>query len=320
MESVSVSQASPPSLGARLRKWYEHWHYQTGIGPAAWLMRAVILIIVMLFFGVPVLWLFIAPTKTHPELISRAPLAIGNLQNVADAWARLSAYNRGIIFTWAKNSVWYVALGLAFAMTVSVPAGYLLAIVDFKGRKLLLWLTLIIMLLPPDAMVLPMYMELFQFRLINTPWAVILPAGFAPFAVYLTFVYYRSVMPRDIIDAARVDGCSDIQMFWHIGLPLAQSIVAMLLFNQFGRLWNGFFAASLFLERDKLKTLPVGIAVMAQQTGALRPNPSAYGKVLLLRPDLALSCIITVLPVILVFLVSQRLIVRAAMAGAIHGE
>lgn len=320
MASTATARPGAHTLGSKLRLTYQRWQYQVGIGPGTYLARATILIIVMLFFGVPVLWMFIAPTKTHPQLISRPPLAIGNVQNILDSWQRLSAYNRGIIFTWAKNSVWYVAFGLGLSLLITLPAGYSLAIMKFKGRKLLLWLTLIIMLLPADAMVLPMYMELFHLKLINTPWSVILPAGFAPFAVYLTFVYYRSVMPRDIVEAAKVDGCTDLQMFWYIGLPLAQSVVAMLLFTQFGALWNGFFAASLFLERDQLKTLPVGIAVMAQQTGALQPNPSAYGKVLLLRPDLALASVITVLPVIIIFLISQRLIVRAAMAGALHGE
>jgi multiple sugar transport system permease protein len=165
-----------------------------------------------------------------------------------------------------------------------------------------------------------MYMEMFQLKLINKPWSVIFPAGFAPIAVYLTYTFYKAVMPRDIIDAAKVDGCSDLQMFWYIGLPLAQSVMAMLLFTQFSAQWNGFFMQLLFLEADQLKTLPVGIYVMAQQTGALNPNPSAYGKVLLYRPDLALASIITVLPVIIIFLISQRLIVRAATAGAIHGE
>ncbi|MCC7207116.1 MAG: carbohydrate ABC transporter permease, partial [Anaerolineae bacterium] len=166
----------------------------------------------------------------------------------------------------------------------------------------------------------PMYMELFKLRLINTPWAFILPGAFAPFAVYLTFTYYRTVMHKDLVDAAKVDGCNDLQLFWHMGLPLAKNLVAMLLFNQFAALWNNFFAASLFLDRDQLKTLPVGIWVIAQQTGALNPTPSAYGKALLFRPDLALISVITVLPVVVVFLFSVRFIVRSATAGAIQGE
>jgi multiple sugar transport system permease protein len=205
-------------------------------------------------------------------------------------------------------------------VAVTVPAGYLLANVHFRGRKLLLWATMIIMLLPGDAMVLPMYMELFKLRMINTPWAFILPGCFTPFAVYLTYTYYRTVMPRDLVDAAKVDGCNDLEMFWYMGMPLAQNLVAMLIFNQFAALWNNFFASSLFLDMDQLKTLPVGIYVIAQQTGALNPTPTAYGKSLLYRPDLALISVITVLPVILVFLLSVRLIVRSATAGSLQGQ
>jgi len=306
--------------GFSLKDAYRNWRYRIGLDPGTYLFRFLLTSLIALYFGLPVLWLFIAPTKTHKEMTDLSPLAIGNLQNIADSWERLAAYNRGIIFTWGWNSIWYVALALILGLVVTVPAGYLLANVNFPGRKALLWATLIMMLLPADATVLPMYMELFLMRLINTPWAVILPAGMVPFGVYLTYTYYKTVMHRDIVDAAKVDGCTDFQMFQFIGLPMAQSVVAMLTFTQFSALWNGFFNALLFLERDQLKTLPVGIYVMAQQTGALNPNPSAYGKVLLLRPDLALISIMTVLPVIIVFLFSQRLIVKAATSGAIQGE
>jgi len=304
----------------RSRNLYTRWRYQVGLDPGSYLFRLVILILCILFFGLPVLWLFIAPTKTHSQLLTMPALMPGNWQNVIDSWTRLSHYNRGIIFTWSWNSVWYVAIALSICILVTIPAGYVLANVNFRLRKFLLWTTLILMLTPSDATVLPMYMELYLMRLINTPWAVILPAGLSPFAVYLTYTYYKTVMPRDIVDAAKVDGCSDLQMFWYIGLPLAQSVLAMVLFTQFAAFWNGFFAASLFLERDKLKTLPVGIYVMASMTGALNPNPTAQGKLLLFRPDLALISIMTVLPVIIIFLLSQRLIVKAATAGAIQGE
>ncbi len=309
-----------PQTSFSFKKAYANWRYRSGLDPLSYLFRLGTLLFFLLFFGVPILWLFVTPTKTHKGLNEIAPLAIGQWSNVVDSWTRLMNYNSGIVRIWAWNSVWYVVVALALCLIITIPAGYLLANVNIKGRKLLLWATLILMLLPSDAAVLPMYMELYLMRLINSPWAVILPAGFAPFAVYLTYTYYKTVMPRDIVDAAKVDGCSDLTMFWHIGLPLAQSIIAMLLFTQFATLWNGFFAASIFLESDRLKTLPVGVWVMAQQTGALNPNPSAYGKVLLLRPDMATISVITVLPVIIIFLISQRFIVRAATAGAIQGE
>ncbi len=315
---AQTTQNSPLAFSSK--RVFSHLRFLTGLDPISYISRLVILAFFVIFFGVPVLWLFITPSKAHKQLTELPALAIGSWNNVVDSWQRILGYNNGIVLTWAWNSVWYVALALTLCLVITIPAGYLLANVDFKGRKLLLWATLILMLLPSDAAVLPMYMELYLLRLINSPWAVILPAGFVPFAVYLTYTYYKTVMPRDIVDAAKVDGCSDLAMFWYIGLPLAQSIIAMLLFTQFAALWNGFFAASIFLESDRLKTLPVGIWVMAQQTGALNPNPSAYGKVLLLRPDMATISVITVLPVILIFLISQRFIVRAATAGAIQGE
>ena len=312
--------AKPAGSLTRLGRAYRNWRYHNGLDPATYLFRLLITTLIALYFGLPVIWLFIAPTKTHKQMTDLPPLMYGNIQNVLDSWHRLSIYNRGVIFQWAWNSVWYVALALTLSLAVSIPAGYLLANVNFPGRKVMLWVTLILMLLPGDATVLPMYMELFILRMVNTPWAVILPAGMAPFAVYLTYTYYKTVMPRDIVDAARVDGCSDMDMFRFIGLPLAQSVVAMLLFTQFAALWNGFFASLIFLENDQLKTLPVGIQVMATMTGALNPNPTAQGKVLLFRPDLALISIMTVLPVIIVFIFSQRLIVKAATSGAIQGE
>ena len=214
--------------GFTLKDAYRNWRYRIGLDPGTYLFRLLLTSLIALYFGLPVLWLFIAPTKTHKEMTDLAPLAIGNLQNIADSFNRLAAYNRGIMFTWGWNSVWYVAFALALGLAVTIPAGYLLANVNFPGRKALLWATLIMMLLPADATVLPMYMELFLMKLINTPWAVILPAGMVPFGVYLTYTYYKTVMHRDIVDAAKVDGCSDIQMFRFIGLPMAQSVVAML--------------------------------------------------------------------------------------------
>ena len=314
---MSAGKARFARSAALLARVFGPRPLRTPLDPATYLLRLVITALFGLYFGLPVVWLFLAPTKSHKQLTDLPPLAIGGLQNILDSWQRLAAYNRGVMFQWIWNSVWYVLLALAISLAVSIPAGYLLANVNFKGRKLLLWVTLILMLLPADATILPMYMELFVLRLVNTPWAVILPAGMAPFAVYLTYTYYKTTMHRDIIDAARVDGCSDLAMFWWIGLPLAQSVVAMLLFTQFASLWNGFFAALIFLESDNLKTLPVGIQVVASITGALNPNPNGN---YMFRPDLALISLMNVLPAILIFLFSQQLIIKAATSGAIQGE
>ena len=105
----------------------------------------------------------------------------------------------------------------------------------FPGRSLILWLTLITMLLPTSALVLPLFMELNLVHLVNTPWAVILPACFFPFGVYLTYIYYASSLPSELLDAARVDGATEFELFMHIALPLANPIAGSAGIHQFQR-------------------------------------------------------------------------------------
>ncbi len=165
---ATVSMSKQTRAGFSLKKAYSTWRYRIGLDPLSYIFRLIILIIFALYFGLPILWLFITPTKAHKELTELPALAIGNLQNVIDSWTRLANYNRGIMFTWAWNSVWYVAIALTLTMVVTIPAGYMLANVNFRFRKVLLWATLLLMLLPGDATALPMYMELYLLKMINT--------------------------------------------------------------------------------------------------------------------------------------------------------
>jgi multiple sugar transport system permease protein len=285
-----------------------------------YVVRLALLSIGALFFILPMLWLLLAPTKTNPEFYSLKPLVPGDIRYVSEAWEHLFVYNQGIIKIWIWNSVWYVITGLALVLVITVPAGYVLAIIDFPGRKVLMWTTLLLMMLPGDVLVLPMFLELHAMGLYNTPWALILPSGFSAAAVYLTFVYYKSVMPRDLVDAARVDGCSNWAMFWHIGLPLARTIIALLLFTRFGALWNNFFAANLLVVSDKLRTLPAGIGMLITQAGAVLPNSFDYPILKIGKAEAALAGLIALFPVLIVFLAAQRMIVRGgATVGSVKG-
>ncbi len=134
---------------------------------------------------------------------------------------------------------------------------------------MLLWLTLITMLLPVSAMVLPLFLELNLAHLINTQWAVVLPAMFFPFGVYLSYVYYGSSLPGELVDAARVDGCSELRVFWNLALPLARPLLGLLAFISFNANWNNFFGPYVMLNNDKLYNMPVGLnSVVAGDVGA----------------------------------------------------
>jgi multiple sugar transport system permease protein len=290
------------------------------IGAAGFILRWVILLIFVMYFGLPLLWLLLAPSKNQSAIITLPPLSFGSWETVVKSWQNVNAYASGEIWIWFRNSILYVMTSLAIGMSISIPAGYILAVSRFPGRNLLLWLTLISMLLPPSAMVLPLFLELNIFHLVNTAWAVILPACFFPFGVYLAYVYYSSSLPVDLLDAARVDGCSEWSLFQHIALPLAKPLVGLLAFISFNANWNNFFGPYVMLNNNKLFTLPVGLQSMIAATSAIRPGfNTTPGMLKFQQADAAMASLIMIVPVVIVFLLSQRYVIGGAFTGSVKG-
>ncbi len=283
-------------------------------GPG-WLLWLGVLVFLALYFGVPILWLLLAPTKNDNQLLTEAPLSFGDLAHYATAWNILMAYGNSIVLHWARNSIFYTLASVFLGVAISVPAGYAFATANFPGRKLLMTLTLITMILPGSAMVLPLFLEMNLFRLVDTPWAVIIPAAFYPFGVYLSYVHFATALPKDLLAAGRVDGCNEWQLFRYIGLPLASTLFALLAFLSFLSNWNNYFLPFVMLNDSDLFSLPVGMQVMATSTPMLNPTFAAENSTLK-RPEAALVVLVLVVPVIIIFIVAQRFVVNGALTGA----
>ena len=304
------------------QRWRRSWMRTAGdTGTLGFGLRWGVLLLFAAYFFVPMLWLVLATSKSAPQLLELNPLAFGSFERIQQAWQRIIEYQNGEVFLWLGNSIRYVAISMALALGMCIPAGYILAIARFPGRSLLLWLTLITMLLPTSALVLPMFMELNLVHLVNTQWAVILPAAFFPFGTYLTYIYYASSLPPELLDAARVDGCSELELFQHIALPLATPLLGLLAFINFNANWNNFFGPYVLLNDDKLFNLPVGIQQFVAATSALRPgfNPSPGVMIGYQQAEAALLGLIMVVPVAIVFLVAQRYVIGGAYTGSIKG-
>ena len=267
------------------------------------------------FFALPFLWLILAPTKTDAQLVSGAPLSFGSLHDLRLAWDHVSAFEGGIIFTWLGNSAIYSFGALAITLITAIPAGYGLALTEFIGRKTLLTITLIVMLMPSAALVLPLFLEMNAVHEVGSIWSVILPFSLFPFGVYLAFIYFSSSIPKDLLAAARLDGCSEFRVFWHVALPLAKPIVALVAFFSFVGNWNNFFLPLVMLPSDQSAPIQVGLNNLLASTPAF--NPVAGGADLNFdRPELALTTLLAIAPILLVFLFSQRALVSGMLAGA----
>ena len=207
---------------------------------AALALRGAALGAFAVFFAVPLLWLALAPTKTDYELLTRSPLAVGNLDNVRAAWQALNAFENHIFRRWMENSLLYCLSATAITLVTAIPAGYGLAFSRFPGRKAILGLTLVSMLMPASSLVLPVFLELNAMRLIGSAFSIILPFAFFPFGIYLAYIYFATALPRDLLEAARIDGCTNLQTSCASRLPLSSPVATLIFFFSFVADWNNF--------------------------------------------------------------------------------
>jgi multiple sugar transport system permease protein len=283
--------------------------------PAAFLGRsfsAVVLLFFAVVFALPIVWLLLAPTKSATELTGQAPFSFGSLATIADNFARLSQFQNGIVWQWIGNAALYTSVSLVITLLVSIPAGYALAMAKFRGRGPLLIVTLVIMLIPNTALVLPIFLEISALKLVGTPLAVILPFSFFPFGVYLTHIYFTTSVSQDLLNAARLDGASELRVFVSVALPLATPVVALVgFFNLVGN-WNNYFLPFV-MEPGRKAPIQVGLAELLSNVPLF--NPTSAASVTLDLPVMALATLLSIAPILIVFLFSQRFLVEGMTAG-----
>ncbi len=278
----------------------------------------VILLFFTAFFFVPLIWLFLAPTKTDGQLLNQSPFAFGSFSTFFHTFHRIITYSGNSLLTWLENSAIYSFGGTALAILAAIPAGYGLALTEFPGRKTLLSITLVVMIMPATALVLPLFLEINKLGLYGTKWSLILPFGFFPFGVYLAYIYFSTTIPKDLLAAARIDGANEWGVFRHIAVPLARPIIGLVAFFAFVAAWNNFFLPFVMTYDNSQYPLQIGLQQLIGSTASFNPaNFSAGTSITILhRPDLAMAVIIAIAPVLIVFLFAQRTLVAGMLAGA----
>ncbi|MFE2728212.1 carbohydrate ABC transporter permease [Kitasatospora sp. NPDC059327] len=282
----------------------------------AWTRDALLLAAAVLFLA-PIVWIVLAPTKTEESIRGGFPFAVGSPANVGRAWDNLFAFNDGIILRWIGNSLLYSSAGVALSLVLCVTAGYGMAKFLFVGRKALLISTLIAMIVPTTATVLPLYVELAAVDLTGTALSVILPLAFYPWGVYLAYTFFSSSLPDSLLEAARVDGASEVRIFLAIALPLARPLVALIAFFGFVSAWTNFMLPYLMLGDTEDYPLPLGLSVLPMEN-IVSGNPN-FSNVDIGLPEAALAGVLSVLPILLMFLLAQRHLTSAQLAGSEKG-
>ena len=274
----------------------------------------------LLVFGllsvVPTVWLLIAPSKTATQLNDDPPFSFGTFANYGSAWEHLLTFQDGVVERWLLNSVVYTVAIVALSCVSAILAGYALAVTAIPFKRTLLTVTLIAMIIPPLALMIPLFIEISNAQLFDTPTAVILTSSFYPFGVFLAYIYFTTSIPKELYEAAKVDGAGEFATFWRIALPLSKGLFGMLAFFSFSATWVSYFLPYVLLGSAENYTLPVGLGVLFSSTPALNPGNGAEQSVIG-RPEIALAGLIVAIPILIVFLFSSRLLVRGVLSGSV---
>jgi ABC-type glycerol-3-phosphate transport system permease component len=190
-------------------------------------------------------------------------------------------------------------------VALSCLAGYGIARFKFPGRNVIFYTLLLGLMVPFQSIMIPLFYQLNSMKLLGTYWAFILPAialGL-PFGVFMMQSFFQA-LPQELAQAAKIDGCNEFQTFWNVMLPLAGPAVSSLTVFQFMWTWNAFLMPLLYLQKEELRPIPLGMMFFQ---GRYTQDISL----------IAAGVSIATIPVIIVYLVFQRQFIKGLTAGAI---
>lgn len=208
-------------------------------------------------------------------------------------------------FTWFFNSLFLTALSVIITLFVCAAVGYGFSMYDFKFKNFLFICVLFVMMVPFEILMVPMYSQIIDMNLIDTYAGIILP-GIASASTIFFFRQYLMGIPRDLINAGRIDGASEYGIFFRIIIPIMKpAFAAMAILNTMGA-WNNLLWPLLVLKSDTKFTLPIGLNTL------LTPYGNNYDL-------LIVGSFFSVIPVLIIFLCFQKYFIDGMTAGAVKG-
>lgn len=269
------------------------------------LAKAIInglLIGLALLSAAPLLWMlsvaFMQPgDASHfpPSLLPASP----TLHNFRELFARAG------MGRYLFNSFLVASATTLIALLLNTMAGYAFAKLQFAGRDRLLRALLGALVIPAQVTMMPLFLMLKQMHLVNTYAGAVIPGMAGIFGIFLVRQYARSI-PDELLEAARIDGAGEFRVFFQIVLPVLKPILVTLAIFVFLASWNDFMWPLIVLTDSSLQTLPVALASLSRE--------HAQDNELMMA-----GSVVTVLPVLLLFLVLQRYYLQGLMTGSVKG-
>lgn len=216
------------------------------------------LILFALYSVAPIWWLVVNSTKDRQDLYNSNGLWFAEF-NLGTNLRELATYSDGLFFRWVGNTVFYAGVGAAVCTLISVAAGYSLSKFRYAGRGVGLGVVIGSFLVPSTLITVPLFLLFSQLGMVDTVWAVLIPLFISPFGVYLAKVYVDGAVPDELLEAARLDGASELRTFFQVVLPMMRTGAATVFVLLFVSNWNNFFLPLTMLRGSDKWTLAVGL-------------------------------------------------------------
>ncbi len=264
----------------------------------------VVVAIVLVIFVYPLIWLLLGSLKTQDEFLNNPTWALPenwlNFSNYVTAWSSVSKY--------LLNSVLTVIPSLLIALLIGTAAGFALEVMIFRGRRQILLLFLVGIMIPGQMILLPLFTVYFTAGLSSSLWPLIITytATALPLTVFMMATYFHAI-PREIFEASTLDGAGIIRSFFSVALPMMRNAIFTIALVQFFFLWNDLLIALTFTTDDSLRTIQVGLLNFTGRFGVVD-----YG------PTFAAICINVIIILVLYMFLNQR-VVKGLTAGAVKG-
>ena len=257
----------------------------------------------LLLIGLPVYWMIIGAFKNTAEVYQIPPTWIPQtptLTNFGTAW-QSAPFGRYYV-----NTIVTTLFGSGFEIFFAVTSAYAFVFLRFPKKDWLFLLLLAALMVPGQVTILPNYLTIARLNWINTYQGIVVPGASVAYGTFLLRQYYLT-LPRDILDAAKVDGADHVRTLWAIVLPLAKpAIVSFGLLSVVAK-WNDFLWPLIVTNTKEMRVLPIGIYWLLVEEGTID-----WGVVMA-------GTLFVVLPVVVIFLYAQRYIVDGIAAGAVKG-
>ncbi len=258
----------------------------------------VFLVVLAVLVLLPIIWMVFSAFKPEKEIISWPPTFFPDsltLQNFLDVQDRIH------ISRYMLNSVIYAGGTTLLAVVVNSMAGYAYAFYDFKGKNGMFLLTLATMMVPFQVIMVPLFLVVFKLGMYDSYWGLIIPRVAVAGSIFMMRAAFAGI-PKELAEAARIDGLSEFGIFWRIMLPQVKPAVITLVILSINGSWNDLLWPMIVTSRTEMRTLANGLALFIGQ------NTIEYGAAFA-------GALISLLPMFLLYLFGQKYFVEG-MAGA----